>query len=72
MWCGSGDVNIQSKNTSSGESTFQWRLFYRAVVPGLVTAHIASEFGMEVWVVEGVQIQSNQFTDFPLIYVIDF
>lgn len=33
---------------------------------------MASEFGMEVWVVEGLQIQSNQFTDFPLIYVIDF
>jgi len=26
---------------------------------------------MEVWVVEGPQIQNNQFVDSPLIYVID-
>ena len=27
---------------------------------------------IEVWVVEGPQIQNNQFVDPPLIYVIDF
>lgn len=26
---------------------------------------------MEVWVVEGPQIQNNEFVDSPLIYVID-